>query len=114
MQVHQANADIFITDIGDVYYAGGALLCRTDRTDCCNIMRAGEWIYPNGTHVRTYGDGQNDPFYRNRGNSTVRLNRRYGATGPTGFYCCEVPSVVDLNARICINIIGTADWISHP
>ena len=44
----------------------------------------------------------------------MRLNRRYGVTGPTGLYCCEVPSVADLNARICINIIGTADWISHP
>ena len=80
-------------------------MCKTDRTDCCNSASGnalGEWKYPNGTLVGLRGGS--DDFYRNRGSRIVRLNRRNGATGPTGLYCCEVASVADSNARICINL----------
>ena len=30
-------------------------------------------------------------FYRNRGDQLIRLNRRQGATSPTGRYRCEIP-----------------------
>jgi hypothetical protein len=97
-------AEIPITDVGNG--TARALLCKTDRTDCCGTglgeTRAGEWFYPDGTKVRTSGSG--DDFYRNRGTSVVRLSRRNNATQPTGFYCCEVGTVVDSNSTICINL----------
>lgn len=116
MQVHQANAEILITDVGNDDISGGALVCRTNRTDCCNLhwqgeMRIGEWIYPNGNLVRNNGSGPSDPFYRSRGTSIVGLNRRNGATGPTGLYCCQVPLVADLTAMICINLLGICGFI---
>ena len=103
---YPANATIPIADVGE---ESTALLCRTDRTDCCHgnqrgKIQQGEWIYPNGDHVDSTGSG--DDIYRNRDTSVVRLNRRNGATGPTGRYCCEVPSVADPNASICIILIG--------
>ena len=109
MQNYPADSQIPISDVGEsTLTSGGALVCRTDRTDCCrNDPQAGEtrqghWKYPYGDLVGTTATG--DAIYRTRGASTVLLNRRNGATGPTGLYCCEVASVADPNARICINL----------
>ena len=101
------DSQIPITDVGEsTETSGGALVCRTDNDDCCaNVpgqTRQGEWKFPNGSMVRTPGSG--DDFYRNRGTSILRLSRRNDATGPTGQYCCEVASVDDPNARICISL----------
>ena len=109
MMTYPADSQIPITDVGEsTPTSGGALVCRTDRTDCCRNdpfvgeTRQGEWRYPNGVLVDNSGSG--DDIYRTRGASTVLLNRRNDATVPTGQYCCEVASVDDLNARICINL----------
>jgi hypothetical protein len=101
------NAEIPITDVGDSYYGGGgALLCRTDRIYCCGYsygeQRQGEWFYPNGTRVKIAASG--DDFYRNRGTSVVRLNKRNNATQPTGLYCCEVGTITNPNATICVTL----------
>ena len=109
MMTYPADSEIPITDVGEsTPTSDGALVCRTDIPDCCRAdfmageIRRGNWRYPNGVLVdrETSGDG----IYRTRGTSTVLLNRRNGATGPTGQYCCEVASVADPNARICINL----------
>ena len=108
MNTYPANFQIPPTEVGESTAAtsGSALFCRTYRINCCGDgdgeTRQGEWLYPNGTQVRTSDSG--DDFYRKRGTGVVILNRRNGATGPTGLYCCEVASVDDPNARICINL----------
>ena len=110
MRTYPADSQISITDVGESTPTthGGALVCRTDRTDCCRNdpfageTRQGNWIYPSGDLVDNIVSG--DAIYRTRGTSTVLLNRRNGATGPTGLYCCEVASVDDPNARICIDL----------
>ena len=109
MQTYPADSEIPITDVGEsTSTSGGALVCRTDRTDCCRAelnageIRQGDWRYPNGILVDNTGSG--DDLYRTRETSTVLLNRRNDATGPTGLYCCEVASVADPTARICINL----------
>ena len=109
MRNYPADSEIPITDVGEsTPSSGGALVCRTDRTDCCRNelsageTRQGEWRYPNGVLVDNIANG--DAIYRTRGASTVILNRRNGATGPTGLYCCEVASRADPGARICINL----------
>ena len=107
MQTYPAGSQIPITDVGEsTPTSDGALACRTDRTDCCRAdsmageTRQGHWIYPNGVRVDNIASG--DGIYRTRGASTVLLNRRNHATGPTGLYCCEVAAVADPDARICI------------
>ena len=109
MMTYPADSQIPITDVGEsTPTSGGALVCRTDRTDCCRAAsmagesRQGDWRYPNGVLVDNSGSG--DDIYRTRGTSTVLLNRRNDATGPTGLYCCEVASVAAPNTRICINL----------
>ncbi len=104
-ETYTSNAEIAITEVGE---DSNALLCRTDKTDCCGSKpgetRQGEWFYPNNTIVGTASSGGD--FYRNRGTGVVRLNRRNGATQPTGLYCCQVASRADPNARICIYLVG--------
>jgi hypothetical protein len=103
MRVYVENAQIPISQIAvSDETSSGALLCRTDRTDCCRETREGEWLYPDNTTVRILGSG--DDFYRNRGTSVVRLNRRNNTMQPIGLYCCVVDSVVDNNATICVNL----------
>ena len=101
------DSQILITAVGEPTPTDdGGLVCRTDRNDCCDSgpgeTRQGQWKFPNGSTVRNSVSG--DDFYRNRDTRIVRLNRRNDVTGPTGLYCCEVASVDDLNARICINL----------
>lgn len=105
MQTFPENSQIPITYVGES--TDGALKCRTNNTKCCNAgpnkTRQGEWKYPNETLVRN--TASNDIIYRTRGTSVVNLNRKNGATGPTGEYCCEVASMSNPNATICVKLI---------
>ena len=99
-QTIASDGNVSITDIGE---GDSALRCITDQTDCCNFpTRRGEWRFPDGTLVAVPGVGGD--IYRNRGTQTVLLHRRNNALGPLGSYCCEVDTVADPNARICINL----------
>ena len=76
-----------------------SLLCLTDNRMCCGRDQSpgrevlGDWYYPNGIGVANIG--QQLEFYRNRGPSVVRLNRRRG--GVTGIYRCEIPNAAGVN-----------------
>ena len=93
----------------DIDYIGehhDALLCHTNKTDCCvyKYARAGEWYFPNGTKVNILG--YNPPenyFYRNRGQSVVRLNGR-GSPSQRGRFRCEVPDANNNKQNVFINI----------
>lgn len=91
-----SSGDVVITDIGE---NTDALLCMTDQTDCCNVPsnKRGEWRFPDNSLVR-------NNFFRTRATQLVLLNRRNNALGPLGTYCCEVDTIADPNARICVNI----------
>ena len=83
----------------------GALLCITDRTACCTFVlgRGGEWFYPNGRMVPVMGYGE--PYYRNRGISLIRLNRRLNqglSVMYTGIYCCQIPDQNDVMQTLCV------------
>ena len=88
--------------IGEIGEGDGALLCVTDLDQCCRDGGLGEWFYPNESLVRV--NGSNDDFYRDRGPSVVRLNRRNNATSPIGQYCCVVPDATFTNKTTCVNI----------
>ena len=97
------NSYILIDDIGKG--DEGALLCFTDLAQCCNSASGrveGQWVYPRGSLVQVEGSGDN--FYRDRGSSVVRLNRRNNPTSPTGLYCCEVPDATNNPQTVCANI----------
>ena len=56
MMTYTANSAISITSISEsTGTSDGGLVCRTDRTDCCDAMpgrnRQGEWRYPDGVNL---------------------------------------------------------------
>ena len=63
-----------IVTLADIASNTTALVCYTDKVDCCRREKTGEWYYPNGSQVRINSTG--DGFYRDRGPSAVRLHRR--------------------------------------
>ena len=89
---------ILIIDIGE---GDDALLCLTDRADCCSNPN-GEFYYPSGSAV---GYSSTNSLYRNRGSQVVRLNRRDNTLSPVGRYRCEIPDSSGTTQRIYINIL---------
>ena len=86
------NSLIVITEVGE---GDNALQCRTD-------LFNGVWHFPDRSLVNSDGN-----IYRTRGNSMlVSLNRRNGATQPTGLYCCEAPTVASpfIKSSICTTL----------
>ena len=65
-------------------------------------MALGQWFYSNGSEVDIAMSG--DGFYRNRGPSVVRLNRRNNATSPEGQFCCVVPDATFTSVIVCANL----------
>ena len=100
---YQNNSLVTLEDIGE---GDDALLCLTDNRMCCARAQSpgggilGNWYYPNGTGVANYGVMWG--FYRNRGQSVVRLNRRRG--GENGIYCCEIPDINSVTQFIYIGV----------
>ena len=96
---YQNNSLVTLEDIGED--DDDPLLCLTDLTTCCRgsdtppgTGALGNWFFPNGTAVpNKFIDIINGvdiiwKFYRNRGPSVVRMNRREG--GVDGIYRCEI------------------------
>ena len=93
------NTIVLMSDIGE---DNNALLCMTDKSDCCSNP-IGEFYYPNNSAV---GYSQENLLYRNRGPQVVRLNRRNNDLSPTGVYRCQIPDSSGSMQSIYINIIG--------
>ena len=94
-----------VDDIGEGDF--NALLCYTNKTDCCRGNRAGEWFFPNrtriGTRVDNDGTGHTSYFFRDRGEHVVRLKRADYPSERGRFYC-EVPNIQNVDQTIYINI----------
>jgi hypothetical protein len=95
------NSYVGVDDIGE---GDDALLCHTNKPDCCHYIfnRAGEWYYPDGTRVGLKYDY--DEFYRNRGIGIVRLNHQQEIFTARGRFRCEVPDASSMNQILFVNI----------
>ena len=84
-----------------------ALICRTNKTNCCRDMRGGEWYFPNRTQIDIQGNNEKakrtDFFYRNRESRVVRLNTINNPPERGQFYCV-VPDANDRNQTVYVNI----------
>ena len=85
-----------------------ALFCLTNEIDCCRssdtpegVRGIGEWFFPDGSSVKNEGSG--DDFYRGRGPSFVRLQRRNNAQ-TTGVFRCEVPDASGTNQQLYVGV----------
>ena len=107
------NSVVSISDIGE---GEDALLCQTDKTQCCRMrdnlpdrVAFGQWFFPNGDEV---GNDDGD-FFRNRGEGIVRLNRRNNALSPTGRYRCVIPDASGVNQTLYVDVGEKAYTLTH-
>ena len=103
---YENNSVVSILAIGE---GDNALLCKTNKQDCCGTVpdRFGEFYYPH--RVRVPINSARQGFYRDRGDQLIRLNRRADTSSPTGRFYCEIPDADGVNQKIFINIIMTSD-----
>ena len=98
---------MLLSDIGE---GSNALFCLTNRTQCCTTeagLNRGGWRFPNTTSVTLDDTSLN--FYRIRGYSSVRLNRRSDAVAPTGIFTCRIPSNrYEYNTNLYIGVYDDA------
>ena len=88
-----------------------ALLCKTDKADCCHSLQTGgeyglgNWYFPNGTSVEyVTQSGLNSNFFgRNRGLSVIRLYR-YGHPLLRGRFRCVVQDAGGVDQTLYANI----------
>ena len=110
---YQNNSNVTLEDIGEGY---DALLCITNQTACCRPpytsemgpSALGNWFFPNGTRVPSSGSKWD--FYRTRGQTVVRMNRR--RSGVEGIYRCEIPDTMNVTQSIYIGVYSasTGEW----
>lgn len=69
------------------------------------FLRAGEFYFPDGTQVPTYGNVGSTGYYRNRDYQLVRLNRRQSHNAViAGQFRCEIPTLNETNSVLYISI----------
>ena len=98
---------VLLEDIGE---SDAALLCKTDLVACCRSYDTGSgplgyWFFPNGTEVPNFiinVQGLMWDFYRNRGPSVVRMNRRRG--GVNGIYRCKIPNQNGVSQSLYVGV----------
>ena len=66
-----------------------SVVCHTDLDACCSGgqgIHRGNWSFPDGTRLPFSG-----PIYLGRA-AQIATIRHTTATGPTGIYCCDIPT----------------------
>ena len=112
--VYQNNSLVTLENIG---IGGDALHCVTDQPPCCQPPYTGEsyfgllpghWFFPNGSRLPS--SRQQWDFFRTRGQSMVRMNRRRG--GVNGIYSCEIPDAMNVTQTIYVGVYtgSTGKW----
>ena len=112
-ELYSNNSIVNITNIGT---GEDALHCITDRESCCRSHdggESGEWYQPGQMAVSENGRVSREDFSRNRGPSSVLLNRRNGATSPTGLYRCEVLDSGGVSQSVYIGLYGDSEGDSE-
>ena len=98
---------MFLSDIGE---GSNALFCLTNRTQCCTTeagLEQGGWRFPNAFSVSL--DDTSLDFYRIRGYSSVRLNRRSDAVAATGIFTCRISTYQsESNTNLYIGVYDDA------
>jgi phage baseplate assembly protein gpV len=107
------NSTVFLRDIRE---GSNALTCLTERELCCSYSagaRRGTWRFPDGTNV---GEDTAAGVYFTRGPSSLYLNKKEDAVGPTGVYTCVIPDAenIVLTLPIVINENGKFAIMSEP
>ena len=77
-----------------------ALVCFTNRENCCSGVEAARWLLPDDTVVGGSGDG----VYESRGLDILTLNRQTGTELDSGLYRCEIPDAEGVNRTLYVGV----------
>ena len=91
------------------------LICHTNNMDCCRDDQLGDWLYPNGTTLKSFTVNTNkripEFFSRRRSQSRVIMIasgtyelRTFLGPPERGRFHCEVPDANDVNQTVYVNI----------
>ena len=87
------NSYVDLSTVGSELDNSDSVVCHTDLESCCSGgqgIHRGDWSFPDGTLLPFIGN--NDPIALGRA-AQVAVIRRTTATGPTGIYRCDIPTV---------------------
>ena len=71
-----------------------SVVCHTDLSTCCSGgqgIHRGDWYFPNGAVLPFVGNTV--PIGLGRGAQIAIIRRTNDATGPTGIYRCDIPTI---------------------
>ena len=97
------NSVIQLSEVFGTSNESQSLVCVTEKRPCCKNPSNGEWYYPNMTTVPDFEAGY--AFYTSRENDgTVHLCIRNitMSLSNTSEFCCELPSINNLNQKLCV------------
>ena len=89
---------VLLSDIGE---GSSALYCLTDTEQCCLSASHGGWRFSNDSCAH---EDPNANLYLIRGFSSLLLNRRSSAVGPTGVYTCLIPDSSNSSSNVYIGV----------
>ena len=82
-----------LSTVGSASDSSNSVVCHTDLPTCCSGgqgIHRGNWSFPDGTVLPFIG---NSPIGFGRAAQIAVIRRTGGATGPTGIYRCDIPTV---------------------
>jgi hypothetical protein len=97
----------YLVNLEEIGEANKALVCLTNRIECCTNGSQGDWYNPEDMIMpitTTKDDSTN--FYTSRGPSHIRLNKNNVNNSIFGIYYCEIPDSSGTDQRIYIGIYG--------
>ena len=103
-QILTNHSYVDLSRVGSQSDSNGSVQCHTDLSTCCSGAQGihrGDWYFPDGTRLLLSGD-----IYEGRGAQRVDLLQQTTATGPTGIYRCDIPTV-DVHNFTDILVIDT-------
>ena len=81
-----------LSAVGSAGDNSDSVVCHTDLTTCCSSgqgVHRGDWYFPDGTVLPFVGSSITIGLGRA---AQIAVIRRTTATGPTGIYCCGIPT----------------------
>jgi hypothetical protein len=96
-----------LVDLEEIGETNNALLCLTNKIDCCTNGSQGDWYNPeDNTTPITLTSDDSTSFYASKGRSNVRLNKINVNNDKSGIYHCKIPDSSGTDQRIYIGIYG--------
>ena len=86
-----------LSTVGSTGDNSDGVVCHTDLSTCCSGPHRGDWYFPDGSVLPFSGGSV--PIGEGRGAQIAVIRRTNDATGPTGIYRCDIPTIAVHNTE---------------